>query len=205
MKKSLILTISILFFICNAYSQEFGIKAGVNIANVTVSGEGLDISPDSKIGGTFGPVMNIELNQSFDFNTGILYSLKGFEMDYGDNGIKASIHYIDIPLNLQYGVNMTEKAKLLLQAGPYIGVGVSGTYKERLLGQETKEDLSFGSGDDDDMKRMDFGIGLGIGTEINEFVLAVNYNHGLSNLIPNTEDDEKLKNKAFQFSVTYMF
>ena len=107
------------------------------------------------------------------------------------------MNYLDIPMNLLYKVDLSG-AKLLLQAGPNLGIGLNG--KEKYDDEE--EDIEFGS-DDDQLKRLDLGLNLGVGAEIQQVQVALNYTLGLSNI--SNYDEADLKNNVLSLSVTYLF
>ena len=181
-------------------AQVFGVKGGVNFASMTFSASGMDISPKSIVGFHLGPVADFELQESLYFNTGILYSLKGYKvkMDFLGESIEgtAKINYLEIPLNFAYKFSISETSNFFVQAGPYLGYALSG--KEKSDGETT--DIEFGDGG---MKRFDFGIGIGAGLELGPITPSLSYQFGLANL---SDDSEvTIKNKVLQFSVAYMF
>jgi len=190
-----------LFFVCSllvhvATAQTFGLKGGVNIANMTFSASGMSISPKSIVGIHIGPVVEFKLQESLYFNTGILYSLKGCKADFEGVNSTEKLNYLEIPLNIAYKFATSETSKFFVQAGPYLGYALSG--KDKTDGETT--DIEFGDGG---AKRFDFGVGIGLGLEFGQLVPSVNYQLGLANI--NDDTDIKLKNKVFQISVAYMF
>lgn len=182
-----------------AIAQSFGIKGGVNFANMSFSNSGLNISPKSIIGFHFGAVAEFELQESLSFNTGILYSLKGYKikMDILGESMEATekLNYLEIPLNFAYKFPLNETSKFFVQAGPYLGYALSG--KAKSDGEST--DIKFEKGG---MKRLDFGIGFGPGVEFGPIVASVNYQLGLANVAD--DPDVTAKNKVLQISVAYM-
>lgn len=200
MKSKLILLLFIVVFAQIANAQVFGIKGGVNFANMSFSASGIDVSPKSILGIHVGPIAEFELQESLYFNTGILYSLKGYKMkmDFMGETAEASVkfNYLEIPLNFAYKHPLSETSKLFAQAGPYLGYALSG--KGESDGET--EDVEFGDGE---MKRMDFGIGIGAGIELGSIAASLNYQLGLANIVD--DPDVKVRNKVFQISVAYMF
>lgn len=182
-----------------AIAQSFGIKGGVNFANMSFSNSGLNISPKSIIGFHFGAVAEFELQESLSFNTGILYSLKGYKvkMDFDGESMEETlkVNYLEIPLNFAYKFALNETSKFFVQAGPYLGYALSG--KGDSDGEST--DIKFEKGG---MKRLDFGIGFGPGVEFGPIVASVNYQLGLANVVD--DPDVTAKNKVLQISVAYM-
>jgi hypothetical protein len=179
-------------------AQKFGLKGGVNFANMSFSSSGYNVSPKSIVGFHFGPVADFKLSESLCFNTGILYSLKGFKMEATDESMSLKLNYLEIPLNLAYNFSISETSKFFIQAGPYLGYALSGKSKYG----DVSESINFKK---DGMKRFDFGLGAGLGLELGPIVPSVSYQLGFSNINDGSEEDAKVKNKVFQISVAYMF
>ena len=198
MKKitSLLVFVFMMVLVTESHSQTFGIKGGLNIANLTYSGDGTTASVKSIMGIQVGPVADFKLQENLSFNTGLLFSIKGAKTE-GTDGLTETLDYLVVPLNLAYKFPINNDAKFFLQAGPYIGYALSGKDKY----SDGTDDIKFG--EKGGMKRGDFGIGFGAGLEFGAIVASLNYELGLSNML----DDAtyKQKNKVIQISVAYMF
>jgi len=196
MKTKLSYLIVFMLFTQFVNAQKWGIKGGVNFANMTFSVDQFDVSPKSITGFHVGLVSDFLIQRSLHLNTGLLYSLKGTkgEMEGVSGTIK--INYLEIPINLAYKFPINESSDFFIQAGPYLGYALSGKQKG---GGETS-DIEFGKGN---WKRFDFGFGFGAGVEFGSFVTSLNYQLGLANMAD--DPDIKAKNKVFQISVAYMF
>jgi hypothetical protein len=192
------IVLAMLFKISGA--QTFGIKGGMNIASMSFSASGLDFSPKSIVGVHVGPVVEFKMQGSLSFNTGLLYSLKGYKMkaDYMGTTMEGTskINYLEVPMNLVCKFPTSETSNFLIQAGPYLGYALSG--KDETDGETT--DVEFGDGG---MKRFDFGLGIGLGLEFGPLVPTASYQFGLANL--SGISDLTVKNNAFMISVAYMF
>jgi len=94
----------------------FGIKGGVNFANVVYSGGGTTSSDKSITAIHVGPVADFQLQQNLFMNTGLLFSIKGTKTE-GVDGETISINYLEVPLNLAYKFPISENSKFLIQAG----------------------------------------------------------------------------------------
>jgi opacity protein-like surface antigen len=188
----------------NSNDIKFGLKAGLNIANMNVSG---DFAPETKATPNFhiGAFVEIGINEKWAFQPELVYSMQGakFDMLYTEgtdiyntkNTFK--LHYLNIPLMFKYNEN-----NLFFEAGPQIGFLTSAKLKTSIEG--------FGSGNQDVkelFKTIDFGLGFGIGYNFSEQVGAnLRYNFGLNN-IAETEDGDntKIKNSVFALSLAYKF
>lgn len=188
-------------------AQTWGIKGGVNFASMRFSAGGLDFSPESVTGIHIGIIGEFNLQESLYFNTGLLYSLKGykiegslFDLEETDEE-KLTVNYLEIPMNLAYKFPIKDNSSFFIQAGPYLGYALSGKSKSEGLSEE----LDFG---DQGMRRFDFGLGFGAGVGFGALVTSLHYQLGLANLFDITEveiDNMNVKNRVFQVSVAYMF
>jgi hypothetical protein len=97
-----------------------------------------------------------------------------------------------------------------LFAGPYFAYGIAGKYefKAEATGIPTEEetgDIKFGSNSDSDIKPLDFGLNIGAGVELNNFLLRAQYGLGLADLDPQGADEFKVYNRVIGISFGYMF
>jgi hypothetical protein len=177
-------------------AQKFGLKGGINIANMKFSASGINFSPTSLVGFQVGPVADFKLQNSLYFNTGLLYSLKGCKLEYQGESITDKFNYLEVPLNATYKFPLAEKSNFFIEAGPYLAYALSA--KEKVNGET--EDINF---KDDGVKRFDYGIGFGAGVEYSSLVARLNYQLELANI--NDDSDTTVKNKVLQISIAYMF
>ena len=183
---------------------DFGVKAGLNLANVNYSEEGLD----TKMLVTFqaGVVADINISDHLAIQPGLLLVGKGFKSEvelFGETfKTTANPMYLQVPVNLLYKGNM-----FYAGVGPYAGFGLFGKVKSEGGGQSDSEDLSFGSGEDDTWSALDFGANLEAGVMLNNIRIGAGYALGLANVIPNDvrSGDESVKNSVISVNVTYMF
>lgn len=196
-------------------AQTFGLKAGLNLANMRLEDDG-DNLDETKMnpGFHFGPTMNLPINETFSFETAILLSTKGFRLHEKETFLDQTyesklilnIYYLDIPLTMKARINLGS-IKVYGIFGPYIGIGLSGKSKAEFLingkvEDSYEEEIKFGS--DEDIQRLDFGLSLGAGVEFNSIQVGLNYGLGLANLVV---DDESIKvnNRVLSISVGYNF
>ncbi|MGD9929601.1 MAG: porin family protein [Mangrovibacterium sp.] len=195
MKKLIVIALILCAYLLTD-AQTIGIRGGFNLANIEIESEGISISPDDRFGIHLGVVGEFPVGESLFINPGLLFMQKGFKMEGDGEDVKGRMNYLDIPVNALYKVDLTG-AYLLLHAGPNFGFGLSG--KEEYDGEE--EDIEFGS-DDDQLKSLDLGLNLGVGAEIQQFQVTLNYTLGLNNL--SNYDEMDWKNKVLTLSLTYL-
>lgn len=198
-----------------AFAQEFGIRAGLNMSNMLVKDDDDTYSDDynSKLGFHVGGTVEFPFSDMFALETGLFVNTKGFK--YTEDDIESrsddeykmtlNLYYIDIPINAK-GIYDAGDVKVFATAGPYIGVGLTGKWKYEMGDEEDSEDVEWGSDEDeDDFTRLDFGVGFGAGVEYKAFLFGLGYNLGLANISPYKDDGFKINNRVFQVTVGYKF
>ncbi len=180
MKKLFLLAIAVIGFSINSQAQDikFGVKGGVNFANLTdLSGADLD----SRTGFHLGAVLQLSLMETFAIQPELLYSAQGASI--GDFDI--DLDYINIPIlaKLKFaGIASVE-------AGPQFGFVIN----------DGIEEFAQSFGGDAEAKSFDLGLAVGAGVEFGGFFGQVRYNLGLTEVA----DDSDGKNSNFQVSVGY--
>jgi hypothetical protein len=147
--------------------------------------------------------------------------------------ITLSTHYIKVPINAQLKLPIGHEASFLVQAGPYVGYAIGGrvVLEGELRGQYEGggkiekwnraggefEKIKFGSDNEEhNLKRLDFGVGAGLGVQFGSFQIGVNYNFGLMNIAHQHEYTDwstgqeqmsktSFRNHGLSFTVTYLF
>lgn len=111
MKTKAILLFSTLMIIAvSAWSQTtFGVRAGLNISNQKLSGDGGSMSGDAKVGFTFGGFAHVAINDKFSIQPELNFSQLGAKLD----GASETLNYLAIPVSAKYHLN-----KFSLFAGP---------------------------------------------------------------------------------------
>jgi len=196
----------------------FGARAGFNLTNISQKIDGKkaegDMKPKYKPGFQIGVVGEYAISEYFAIQPGILFATHGNKINWsqtypslGKQEFKgsANINYLQIPVNAQYKLDLGGNA-LLLQAGPYFGFALSGKSKsETTFNGETEKndlDLKFGS-KEEEINPLDFGLGLGVGLQINAIQIGLGYKFGLANL--SNFDETSINNRGFALTATYFF
>ena len=216
--KLFLIVIAIVMATDKLFSQEFGIKAGFNSSNMHIVNNRLFFTDDSnmKTGFHIGATAEFPLTEIFSLETGLLLSTKGFifrnqlnELNIGFNyesKVNLSTLYLDIPVTAKAS-SYIGGTKIYFVFGPYVGIGLSGTIKggEIVDGVTTsyENDIEWGSDIDSDFKRMDFGLIIGTGVELNSIQIGLNYSLGLANIFP--QNNVKFRNRVLGISVGYKF
>ena len=173
----LVLTISLLPVTAQI---KFGVKGGVNIANVNIDNPALEnvFDVENITGFQLGPVMEAILPAiGIGGDIGLLYSQRGFKLKNKTDGENANtrIGYIDIPVNLKWKPGIGP-LKLYLAAGPYISFKISQNI-------DLKDLSNYQQFFDDTFKTSSFSAGLnfGFGFEVFKHLqIGANYALGLT-------------------------
>lgn len=204
---------AILFMTTLVNAQTIGIRAGLNMPRVAVKIFGQDKSDnlETKLGFHVGLSLQIPVSPMFKLETGLLLSTKGYkesETHPDFNYVETfNPYYIELPILLRTGIDLGGP-NLIIQAGPYIAMGVGGSFSQEFteMGQTEKEtmDIEWGS-ENGEVSQFDFGISMGAGLEFNNFQVLITYGLGLANLGNNAPDDSYIKNRVLGLSLGYNF
>ena len=188
----------------------FGVRAGLNLANVTISEEGstIDITPDSRPGITVAGIVNIGITEAFSVQPEVHYIQKGYKLDidfgFGSSKVNFGLNYLDIPIHAKYQFGGGENIGGYVLAGPVLGYALGGKVESCLDGDCETETLKFDD-DAEGFNRTEFGLSLGGGVNIGKIFVDLRYVLGLSDLSEDPDQDGSTKNKGFQIGVGYMF
>lgn len=189
----------------------FGVRAGLNVANMTVKSGDLSMSPSSKasfqIGGSYQ--YNFLDSMPFYLETGLYFTGRGFKLDHDGISLKANLFYLQIPVVVNYHWDVVDAVSIQPYVGLYYGFGVCGKLKMEEGGESEKID-AFKSGDgyDQSLKRSDLGLRFGVGVNfLEKYYAGLGYDLGLMDVANSDGDlgDVKFKNGCFFIQVGYKF
>lgn len=207
MKKFVVVFVALISFnALQAQEVKYGLKVGMNIANLNVDEAGFP-STSSVINLNIGAFAEIKLNKKLAFQPELLYSAQGAKFDFlfddgsgnfydTENTFKLS--YINIPLMFKY----YPESKFFLEAGPQVGFLTSAKLKVNVVGYGSDtQDIG------DAFKSLDFGLNLGAGYNISKHAtINARYNLGLTNVGESAPGEEsKVFNRVLSFSLGYIF
>ncbi|SKC40753.1 porin family protein [Ohtaekwangia koreensis] len=187
--KNFTTTLVLVFFVsAGAFAQGVsgGVKAGLNLANQTFSGNGFTSSPSFLPGFHAGAYLTAMFSDHIGLQPELLYSGQGAK----SGNEKYKLTYIAIPVLLRYNVNSV----FSFHAGPQIGVLASAKYKVGSASVDYK----------DNFKSTDVSLAAGVGIDL---PMKLNFNFrfikGLSDINSTDDSDVKVKNYTLQLSVGY--
>ena len=137
----------------------FGVRAGLNVSNMTAKVDGVSTSPSSRVSFQAGGSYQYNFLESMPFylETGLYLSLKGAEESDRNSTATTRMTYLQIPAMVNYHWEVSDKVTLIPSAGFYYALGIGGKvkYSERGSDVTVKEDVF---GKDGDYGRSDFGM-----------------------------------------------
>ncbi len=219
--KSLIKLIFLVFFLSigkESFTQNFGIRAGLNLSEIHLSNPYYNYNDYLKMNSGFhiGPTVEFPITESFSIESGLLLSTKGRKliikepnMDNYISKEKVNMFYLDIPIAVKATFEIGV-LKIYGNFGPYIGMGLGG----KIIAEFTdgipthKENIKFGTdASENQFKRLDYGLMAGGGIVVNDIQVGINYVLGLAN-ISNTSDffqGSEQYNRVWCISAGYSF
>lgn len=176
-----------------------------------------------------GFVADFGISDNFSIQPGLQFVMKGVRyeqsFDSGDNTngseqeiqSKLNINYIEVPINVMYKTR-EDGTGFFVGAGPYVGYAFAGKTVDQVKDtkytngnkDETTRDvegnLEFGDNVNDDIKNLDFGLGLNLGYMLPMGAFVRGYGqYSFSNIYPVPESKFERKNYGFGITVGYMF
>lgn len=212
-----------LITLCPTQAQKHTIlRAGLNIANVTITNDGDIDKANSLTSYQVGILADMKVIPMVSVQTGLLFTGKGSKTQSGNttdnNYYRASSNpmYLELPLTLILK-SPTGLLKFFGGAGPYVAMGISGrnTVDGKFLGTAFHSDKDIKWSNDDPstlnyeegsgygiLKRFDYGLNGTAGIETRFIVLSINYGLGLAKLQSgtNSQADDKNKNRVLSFT-----
>jgi len=171
---------------------KFGVKAGLNLSNVSVSPAEAGVSYKIAPGFNAGFLANISLPGKFSLQPEVVYSGQGTKMTSPDGNGNINLGYVNVPVLLKYKTAMG----FFVEAGPQAGFLLSAKAKSAGVTTDIK----------DSFKSTEIAgvFGLGYMSPLNIGVDA-RYNLGLSNLDKSSISTSTAKNGVIQIAVFYFF
>jgi len=169
----------------NAQGVGVGLRAGLNLANQSISASGVSVSPDSRLGFFVGGYAKIMFSEKMGIQPELFYSSVGSKWPDAGSGVQTiKTDYLTLPVFFRY--NITDNFHLL--AGPQFGILMSASNKDNSGTNDIKNQLN----------SSDFSGVVGAGLDFGPINAGLRYNFGLSNIEKNAPSGETVKNNVFQ-------
>ncbi|MBK0380877.1 porin family protein [Mucilaginibacter segetis] len=204
--KKLLLSIALFSAVTTAFAQSasFGIKGGVNFADVAASSGSFSATLGSLTTFSVGAFTDIKAG-AISVQPGIYYTGKGFKtVTTSTESVSLDLKYVEVPVNFVYHVPAVV-GDVYFGAGPYAAIGVNGKAKAKSGSDSYEEDVTFGDGPED-IKKTDFGLQFIGGFHFSKgLLIGVNYDLGLSDISNDDSTDGTLKHRVWGISVGFTF
>lgn len=198
----------------------FGLKAGLNVANLSFDDDedvfGIDgIDKQPRLGVVAGVFADVALTPALSFHPEVLYSQKGFKASFDvsaegvdfEGSITQKIDYVEVPLLLSYRIPAGQNGLMFgIEAGPTLayklstGISCGGDFEEFC---DDFDDSSF----DDETRDFDIGGALGLTVGAGPFGVGARFTQGFTTVDdPENEADAiDARNQVFSLTGTYTF
>ena len=120
MKKILLTMVLALVAVAGFSQASFNVRVGMSMNNYA-SMDGADM----RVSYTAGLGLDYAITDMWSFQSGLMFSGKGAKV--GD--LKFKPNYLDIPLMAALKFPIVDDVKFVINAGPYLSVGLAGKYK----------------------------------------------------------------------------
>jgi len=198
LKSALVILLTVAFTDVHAQIKS-GYIIGLNLSSMTLKTNGISSNPETQEGIHLGGFIEIPLTGKFTFQPKLLFSAKGSNYKIDTVQYSLSPVYIEVPLIFAYKFG-SDAVKISLFAGPYFACGIGGFTMDS---EGALKDISFGSGENNDLKPFDIGFNFGVGVNIKGILISAQYEIGLANVSPVTTVDSKMKNKVIGISICH--
>lgn len=185
MKKFLVAIVAVLFaapsfaqyssggFSLSESTVYYGARVGLNVGWISGDVDGYGAKAGMNIGGVLG--LRVSDATPVFLESGLYFAMQGAK----DGKDEINLNYLEIPLLIKYGVQVTDEIALLPYLGPTFGLGIAGKIKPGSTG-------SFSS--DGGFNRPDVGIKFGCGAEYNKLYLETGLKFGVTNILDSDDD-----------------
>lgn len=186
---------AIVAMVTSAQNQiDWSVKAGIGLANII--GENMG-SPKVKLAYKLGLGLECPFDKVWSLQTGISFVSRGtnhtiVETDGIAAQAKVNASYLELPLMVAARFAIDRNTRILVSAGPYGAWGIGG--KTKALGYNWSSSSTpdwdagnvieidtFGK-DGLDLRRFDYGVGVGVAVEYQHYMIGVDGQLGLCKL-----------------------
>ena len=178
----------------HAQDVSVGVKAGFNLANVTIDEPGRNISdPKNTVGFVAGVFFIAPTSGLLAFQPEVLFSMQGAKLTEGSNSTSLKLEYVQVPLLARI---KPPKFPLGMVVGPSVGFRTS----SKLSVRGVDEDLDL----EDEIEGTEVGWVAGVILDVAHVVLDGRYTWGLTNIAKDSSDGE-IKNRVFSLTLGFRF
>jgi hypothetical protein len=177
---------------------DFRYAPGVNFSSLRIKQNGIKYGSERPMTIHIGGQWEMMAGKHLWIDPGFQFSAKG--SDYEIDSVKKSLTplYIEIPVNAEYRFSIGNLSFSFF-SGVFFGCAVGGY----MIDDGKMEEISFGSGEHHDMRRLDWGLNLGTGIGVGNAFVAVQYSRGFANFSPVRSGDSEMKSDVIGVSLIF--
>lgn len=182
----------------------YGVRIGLNVASLTGDKETLGTNTGFNLGGVIG--LRLSQTTPIFLESGLFYTERGAS----SGKTEVNLNYLEIPILIKAGFNVTDDIAVLPFIGPTLSLGIAGKMKGYYYNTPfTREFYSISSYKGDKSKdllkysRTDLGLKIGCGAEWNMLYLETGLQFGLSNVLSNEEYSQHSNAFFINFGVNF--
>ena len=170
--------------------MSYGVKAGVNYADVSFDG---DVASSGRVGLLAGGFATIPLFGWLAVQPEVIYTVKGTAVDVADIKSDLIVDYVEVPLLARISI----RRKIYVAVGPSMAFRVRARSRTAFGGSTEEIDLK------EDVESFDLGVVGAAGIDLGRWVFDGRYTHGLSDI--DARDDAKMRNRVLSVSAGIRF
>lgn len=200
-----VLTVLLMLFAVAGFSQiSFNVKTGLNLSSyMGENTEDLGFKPGFRL----GVGMEYQFTDLVSLQPTLFISQKGVkESTELTKGLKGDMTinqwYMELPVNAQLRFNLADDINLIGATGPYLAVGVAGKKKFEGGAFGESASVSYDTFGENAYRRFDAGWNIGIGVEINRFIVSLDTQLGFCKLY---DSEDASRNVNIGLLVGYKF
>lgn len=183
--------------LASAQDTSVGLKAGINLSDQRLEGEGADVDFDLFPGLVAGAVVAHDFSRLLGIQAEGLFSQKGFASKsfLGQNDYKARVNYFEVPVLLRINLPASDAAVVHLLGG--------GAYARRINDKQTIDGQPLPAAAKDRYSSADASLVGGLALDVNRAAFEVRYTYGLLDVLDSAPGEENLKvrNRALSFTI----
>jgi hypothetical protein len=209
MRKTFLLAVFCMHIAALHAQFRFSIQGGANITTQVATNYHYDYARNEFLAGfNAGPSVDYRWGRHFFLHSAVILETKGTKGIVRQGIITADVKnrllYLDVPLLIRGNIQ-THNLLFFLEAGPYIGFGLRGRVLIETTGASKAWDIQWGTGTNDDFRRLDYGAIGGIGVEWKRFSLEGCFAYGLANIYALGQIGYDIEQRVFSLRAGYYF
>ena len=161
-------------------SVYYGVRIGLNLSTITGDIEDASMKAGLNLGGVVG--LRVSDATPVFLESGLYFTMCGAN---GEGKNKINLNYLELPVLIKYGIQVSDDIALLPYLGPTFRLGLGGKMKTENATGKVDSEAAFGS---DKFLRPDVGIKFGCGAEYNKLYLETGLKFGVTNILDDDND-----------------